>query len=100
MRQHFKTNGLCSHTTPNGKSIVGKCEKLNKKFNAGNITQEELWAYCLLLHSVKKNVFTVNGEISFDVSETTTTFRTIRIWGKDIQVSIEDYKKHCATLNF
>lgn len=100
MRQHFRKHGLCSHTTPNGTSIVGEEEKLRKKFEAGTITKEELWSYCLFAHAHKKTSFTVNGEVSFDVPKTENTFKTIRVWGKEIQVSIEEHQIHCAHLDF
>ena len=99
MRQHFK-RAICSHATPDGKAIMGEREKLRKKYESGNITKEELWAYCLFTHSNRKNSFTVNGEVSFDVPKTENTFKTIRVWGKEIQVSIEEHQIHCAHLNF
>lgn len=99
MRHHFNRQALCSHATPEGKGFMGEREKLHKKFNAGTITKEELWAYTLMLHSEKKTTFTVNGEVCFDVPKSDDSFKTIRIWGKDIKVSIEEYKTHCAIFN-
>lgn len=98
MRQHFKRT-ICSHATPDGKAVMGEREKLRKKFDSGNITSEELWSYCMFMHSSRPN-FTVKGEVSFDIPETKKTFKTIKVWGKEIQVSIEEHRIHCAHLNF
>lgn len=96
MRHHFKTRGLISSTKPNGKSIVGECYKLHKKFKEGTITEEELWAYTLMMHSSKKPDFTVKGEVSYDVPVSKDTFKTITVWGKEIQVTVEEHKIHCV----
>lgn len=95
MRRHFKTNGLCSHTTPDGKSFVGEFGRLHKKFKKGNITEEELWAYCNIMHSSKKCDITVNGEVSIDIPKSRDTFKTITVWGKEIKVTVEEHKIHC-----
>ena len=98
MKTRLKKYTLCSHTTPDGKSQAGEEFILRKKFENGTITKDELWAYCLLLHSSKKPDFTVDGEVSFDIPQTKSSFRTIRVWGKDIQVTVEEHKIHCTHL--
>lgn len=99
MRQRFNRYSLCNHATPNGHSYIGEQERLRKKFEKGIITKDELKAYCLMMHSTKPNTFTVNGEISFDIPKSETKFKTITVWGKDIKVTVEEYNKHCVSLN-
>ena len=100
MKPRIKHYTLCSHTTPDGKSHAGEELKLKKKFEKGTITKDELWAYCLLLHSSKKPDFTVDGEVSFDVPKSKDMFKTIKVWGKDIQITVEEHKIHCAHLKW
>ena len=95
MRQRFNRYSLCSHTLPNGHSYAGEQERLRKKFEKGTITKEELKAYCLMLHSTRPNTFTVNGEISFDIPKSETKFKTITVFGKEMRVTVEEYKIHC-----
>ena len=97
-RQHFKTTGLCSHTTPNGQSILGEVGKLERKFRKGTITDDELWAYCLMIHTSKKPSITVSGKVEIDVPVSKEKFKTITVWGKELQVTVEEYQKHYATL--
>jgi len=99
-RQHFKTTGLCSHTTPDGKSIIGELGRLEKKFRKGDITEEELQAYCLMIHGSKKPSLKISGKLEFDVPIDDRSFKTVIIFGREMQVTIEDYKKHYAHLGF
>lgn len=45
--------------------------------------------------------FTVYGEMSFDVpilkdGSATERFKTIRVFGKDIKVTVKEFRTHCA----
>lgn len=53
-------------------------------------------------HSHFKSM-TVNGEIAIDVpvlkgERITPKFKTLRVFGKDMRVSIEEYNTHCKEL--
>lgn len=48
-------------------------------------------------------VMTLSGELSIDVPvikgcKVTPKFKTIRVFGKDMRVSIEEYNTHCVSL--
>lgn len=85
MRQRTKMTGLCSHTTPDGKSHMGKQEILRKKFNAGEITRQELQTYAYLIIATKT-----------DKPKTVK----VRVFGKEIEVSYDEYKKRYEPLGF
>jgi hypothetical protein len=86
MRQRFNRFSLCSHTTPDGKSYQGEQAKLHKKFCNGTITRDELKSYCLMMHSSKPTAKEAG-------------FRTIKVWNKEVKVTLEEYNTYCATLN-
>lgn len=49
------------------------------------------------------NKFTLSGTLTFDTpifknGKMTPRFKTIRVFGKNIEITIEEYNTHCKTL--
>lgn len=87
--------GLCSHTSPDGKSYMGEQEKLNKKFKAGTITREELRSLAMIMCSNRGSHyrdFTVSGTIEFDRPKDDSSFETIRIEGHRMKFTVEEHR--------
>ena len=92
MRHHFKTNGLVSSTTPNGKSLLSKTFILRKKFLNGTITEEELKEF---VESGQHSDLVVSGEIRTDTPvDLNGRFKTILIFVKEMRISIEEHNVH------
>lgn len=93
-RKRIKTkmNGLISHNTSDGKSRLSRNEVLKKKFNSGTITKEELKTLCMITRNTK--IITINGDISFDIPQSEKKYITIRIFGKNMQLTMEEYRNH------
>lgn len=91
MRHHFKTKGLISSTSPNGKCLLGKAFILRKKFLNGNITEEELME---LVESGQYTDLTVTGKIKIDTPVKEERFKTILVFGKEMKISIEEHRVH------
>ena len=81
MRQHFN-RGCISHTTPNGKSIFGRKEYLTRKFNAGDISKEEL----LELAELRVAAYKANGSTPKPKAIVT------RMLGKLITVDLAEFE--------
>lgn len=89
-----KMTGLVSHNTSDGKSRLSPSEVLRKKFNSGTITKEELQSLCMIARESNTKIITINGEISFDIPQSEKKYITVRIFGKDMQLTMEEYQKH------
>ena len=100
MRKRTRMCGLCSHTTPDGNSYMGQEEILRKKFNKGNITKEELRAYCFMSKGSHYKEITVNGELQFDLPKNSGGFITVNILGRDMKLTIEEYNTHYLKCGF
>lgn len=84
-RERIKVYGLCSHTTPNGTSRMGREEVLRKKFDGGTITKDELREYaCFMAYSSKAVPATVS----------------VRVFGKLQKVTVEEYNTYYKPLGF
>ena len=100
MRKRTKMYGLCSHTTPDGNSHMGEQEILRKKFDAGTITEEELRAYAFMSVGQHFKSITVDGKLSFDIPVDHKGFVTVKIFGKDMKLTVEEYKNHYMKCGF
>ena len=81
-RKRTKMFGLVSHTQPDGYSRMGEREVLMKKFNACNITPPELKKLACFLVVEKKTTKTIK----------------VRVWGKGLTLTIEEYNKYYKPL--
>lgn len=94
--------GVVYHATPNpAKCFLAKSEVLSNKLNRGTITQSELLE--LAEFRSKRSPISVTGKMSVDIPVvdipvSKEKFKTITIWGKEMQVTIEEYNKHVAHL--
>ena len=86
MRQHFN-RGCISHTTPNGKSLFGRKEFLTRKFNAGDISKEEL----LELAELRVTAYKANGSNPKPKAPKAVVTRML---GKLITVGLAEFKKY------
>ena len=96
MRHHFKTKGLISSTSPNGKCLLSKAFILRKKFLNGNITEEELME---LVESGQYTDLTVTGKIKIDTPVKEEKFKTVLIFGKEMKISIEEHRVHSTLIH-
>lgn len=78
-KRRFKVRGLVSHQTPEGSYYLSERDYLMKKFNSGDISAPEL----------KKLV-------NFLLIEKRKTHVLITIWGKTLNLTIEEYEEHYA----
>lgn len=83
MRKRIKRNAICSSDN----------YKASKKIH---------YEYLKEKHSHFSGLY-ISGEISIDtpvIKDNTFTpkFKTIKIWGKDMRVSIEEYNTYCKDL--
>lgn len=84
MRQKFNRLSLCSHTTPDGKSIQGRGEILRKKFESCDITRQELREY-----------------VSFVmISDKQPEYKTITLFGVTKKVTMEEYNNYYKPCGF
>lgn len=95
MRTRTKQSA-CFHAKGD-KAHMGEREILQKRFDAGNITTEELRRLAELNVKFNKPGYhfkevKVSGELSFDLPKDDKTFVTIRVKGKNIQFSFEEHR--------
>ncbi len=74
-RKRINKNAVCSSENYTASKRVHR-EYLQEKHNH----------FCMM---------TVSGEISIDVPAKAPRFKTIRVFGKDMQVTIDEYNTHC-----
>lgn len=78
MRKRVNKNAVCSSDN----------YRASKKLHI-DMLKEKHSHFCMMI---------VSGEISIDVPAKHPKFKTIKVFGKDIRVSIEDYNNHCKAL--
>ena len=86
MRTRTKMRGLCVHTTPQGKNYTSP----ENRARMALAKLERLAA--------KYGELTVTGELSVDVQTSPCKYKTIKVWGKEMKVTIEEYNLHCKHL--
>lgn len=79
MRKRINRNAICSSDD----------YKRSKRAHI-NMLKQCHNEFCLML---------VNGEISIDVPTENNKFKTIRVFGKSMRVTVDEYNKHCKLLN-
>lgn len=85
MRKTIKTKGLICRVSPDGSSSYISPEiALHKKLQKGIITEEELHIYVELTHTENKKV-----------SRVIKQKLTIKVFGRLIEVTEEQYNAHC-----
>ncbi len=77
MRKRINKNAVCSSEN----------YKTSKRVHQ-ELLRENHESFCMMV---------VSGEIKINVSAS-PKFKTIKVFGKDIRVSIEDYNNHCKAL--
>lgn len=90
MKRRVRTKmgaSLCFHTSPNGKSVMGKKQILVKKFNSGEITSEELHSLALMGFSVRE----LKKEPDFGY---------VTVFGVKKKVTMAEFKEHYEHLGF
>ena len=78
MRKKTKTTGLVSHATPDSSLYMGERDKLVRKFNQGNITEEELRKLSFFTLQEKKS--------SKNTPEDKSTMVIVMFIGKTIRI--------------
>ena len=78
--------GLCVHATPQG-----KCSSSPENKARMALAKLERLA-------VKYGELTVTGELSVDVQTSPCKYKTIKVWGKEMKVTMEEYNLHCKHL--
>lgn len=85
MRRTIKTKGLICRVNPDGSnSYISPEVALHKKLQKGIITEEELHIYVELTHVENKKV-----------SKVIKQKLTIKVFGRLIEVTEEQYNAHC-----
>lgn len=75
MRKRFNTNCICSSEN----------YRASKKLHI-DMLKEKHSHFCMM---------TVSGEISIDIPAKHPKFKTIKVFGKDMQVTVDEYNTHC-----
>ena len=75
MRKRFNTNCICSSEN----------YRASKKLHI-DMLKEKHSHFCMM---------TVSGEISINVPAKHPKFKTIKVFGKDMQVTVDEYNIHC-----